>query len=167
MSIASSKIGTGTLAVDDSAAGSALTFNGSNVGSGAHLNITGSSVADNITGGAGADTINAGDGNDTITGGAGADTLIGGNGDDTFNLANGDFAAGESIDGGTQTTADSIVLTNATTVDFTKGTITGIETLTGGTGADNVTMSATQWAGLSTINLGLTGTNVLNVVASG
>ena len=110
---------------------------------------------DKFTGGAAADS---------IFGGAGADTLSGGDGNDTFNLANGNFVSGESIDGGAD--ADAIVLTNATTVNFTSGTISNVETLTGSSGNDTITMSATQWAGFSTINLG-SGTNVLNVVASG
>ena len=91
------------------AAGVTITLSGQ----GEAFTITGSGNADTITGGTGADTINAGGGNDTI------------------NLANGQFAAGELIDGGAQTTADAIVLTNATTVDFTTGTVTGVETLTG------------------------------------
>ena len=74
------------------------------------------------------------------------------------------FASGELIDGGAD--ADAIVLTNATTVNFTTGTVSNVETLTGSSGNDTVTMSANQWAGFSTINLG-SGTNVLNVVASG
>ncbi|MGY4506371.1 hypothetical protein ACVWYH_010328 [Bradyrhizobium sp. GM24.11] len=132
-----------------------------------NVNASGSSAAVTLIGSSEANILTGGSGNDAITGGAGADTIVGGAGDDTINLANGDFAAGESIDGGAQTTADSIVLTNATTVDFSTGTVTGVETLTGGTGADTVTMSASQWAGFTTINLGASGTNVLNVVASG
>jgi VCBS repeat-containing protein len=112
----------------------------------------------------GSDTLTGGAAADSIFGGAGADTLSGGAGNDTFYLANGDFASGESIDGGAGT--DSIVLTNATTADFTSGTVSNVETLTGSSGNDTVTMSATQWTGFSTINLG-SGTNVLNVVASG
>ena len=112
----------------------------------------------------GSDTLTGGAAADSIFGGAGADTLSGGAGNDTFNLANGDFASGESIDGGAD--ADAIVLTNATTVNFTSGTVSNVETLTGSSGNDTITMSATQWAGFSTINLG-SGTNVLNVVASG
>jgi len=94
----------------------------------------------------------------------GVDTLSGGAGNDTFNLANGNFASGESIDGGDDT--DAIVLTNATTVNFTTGTVSNVERLTGSTGNDTVTMSAPQWAGFNTIDLG-SGSNVLNVVASG
>ena len=112
----------------------------------------------------GSDTLTGGAAADSIFGGAGADTLSGGAGNDTFYLANGDFASGESIDGGAD--ADAIVLTNATTVNFTSGTVSNVETLTGSSGNDTVTMSANQWAGFNTINLG-SGTNVLNVVASG
>ncbi len=131
--------------------------------------ITGSGQADTITGGSGADTIVAGGGDDTITGGSGADTIAAGAGDDTINIANGQFVAGESIDGGADSgsgTRDRMVLTNTTTVNFTVGTVTNVETLTGSTGNDNVTMSASQLAGFATIDLGA-GTDVLNVVASG
>src|SRR6185503_10273879 len=68
------------------------------------------------------------------------------------------------IDGGAD--ADAIVLTNSTTVNFATATISSVETLTGSSGNDTVTMSTNQWAGFSAINLG-SGTNVLNVVASG
>ena len=118
-----------------------------------------------LTGSSAANTLKGGFGADAITGGAGADTLSGASGNDTFNLTNGDFAAGELIDG-SGGTGDAIVLTNATSVDFTTGTVTGIETLIGSSGSDTVTLSSAQWAALSTIDLG-GGTNVLNVVASG
>ena len=94
---------------------------------------------------------------DTFTGGNGADTIVAGSGNDTINIANGQFVAGESINGGADTasgTRDQIVLTNATTVDFSLGTVSGIETLTGSGSNDTVTMTAAQWAGFSTINLG-------------
>jgi hypothetical protein len=110
----------------------------------------------------GSDTLTGGAAADSIVGGGGADTLSGGAGNDTFNLAN--FSAGESIDAGAD--ADAIVLTAAATFNFTTGTVGNVETLTGSSGNDTVTMSANQWAGFSTINLG-SGTNVLNVVASG
>ena len=152
----------GVEAISAATAGSGVTITLSGQTEG--FTITGSSGADTITGGSGNDNISGGAGADVITGGAGADTLSGGAGNDTFNLANGDFASGESIDGGAD--ADAIVLTNATTVNFTSGTVSNVETLTGSSGNDTVTMSATQWAGFSTINLG-SGTNVLNVVASG
>ena len=112
----------------------------------------------------GVDTFTGGTGADTFVGGGGADSLSGGAGNDIFYLANGDFASGESIDGGAD--SDAIVLTNATTVNFTNGAVSNVEALTGSSGNDTVTMSANQWAGFNTINLG-SGTNVLNVVAGG
>ena len=104
-------------------------------------------------------------GSDTITGGFGADTISAGNGDDTINLANGHFAAGESIDGGFGN--DRIVLTNGTTVDFSTGSISSVETLTGSSSSDNVTMSAQQWAAFNTINLAGGSNDVLNVKVEG
>ena len=92
-----------------------------------------------------------GDGNDVLTGGTGADTIIGGGGNDLFNLANGDFAAGESITGGSDT--DEIQLTEATTVDFTTGTINTVEILDGSGGDDDVTYTIQQALSFSNINL--------------
>ena len=51
-------------------------------------------------------------------------------------------------------------------MDFIPGTVTNVETLTGSTSNDTVTLTASQLAGLSTINL-VSGTDTLNVVASG
>ncbi len=121
----------------------------------ATVNLANQTEAFTITGSAGADTITGGTAADSISAGAGADII---------NLANGDFAAGESIDGGTE--ADSIVLTNATTVDFTTGSVSNVETLTGSGRVDKVTMSATQLVGFTTIDLAV-GNDILNVVASG
>ena len=126
-------------------------------------------VGDTFTGNGGADTIVAGSGDDTITGGSGADTIVAGNGDDTINIANGEFVTGELIAGGADSgigTRDRIVLTNATTVNFSLGTVSAIETLTGSSGNDVVAMTASQWGGFSAINLG-SGSDTLNVVASG
>ncbi len=158
-------LGVEAISATGAAAGVTITLSGQSEA----FAITGSGQADTITGGSGADTIVAGGGDDTITGGSGADTIAAGAGDDTINIANGQFVAGESIDGGADSgsgTRDLMVLTNATTVNFTVGTVTNVETLTGSTGNDNVTMSASQLAGFATIDLGA-GTDVLNVVASG
>ena len=148
------------------AAGVTITLSGQSEA----FTITGSNQADTITGGTGADTINSGSGNDTITGGTGADNIDAGSGDDTINVGSGQFVAGEVIQGGANSgsgTRDQIVLTNSgTTVDFTLGTVSGVETLTGSGGNDTVTMTAAQLAAFSTINLG-GGTDVLNVLASG
>ena len=104
-------------------------------------------------------------GDDTITGGGGADSILTGGGNDTINLADGAFAAGEMIQGGSGT--DTIALTNATTVDFSTGMVFDVETLTGTTAIDTVTMSATQWTSFTTIDLGAIGANTLNVLALG
>lgn len=125
----------------------------------------GNNGADVLYGGAGNDTLSGDAGDDILIGGLGVDTMDGGADNDTFNLANGDFAAGESITGGLGT--DSIVLTNATTIDFSAGTLSGVETLTGSGGNDTATMLATSAAGMfTTINLDV-GTDTLNIVASG
>ncbi|MGM4906697.1 DUF5801 repeats-in-toxin domain-containing protein [Tardiphaga sp. 866_E4_N2_1] len=107
--------------------------------------------SDVLTGGSGVDYIYGGAGNDTIDGNGGADVLSGGAGADNFQLANGDWVAGESIDGGAD--SDTITLTNGTAVDFSTGTISNVEILTGSSGNDTVTMSAQQLAGFTTINL--------------
>jgi len=131
---------------------------------GGHDVIDGGTGDDIIYGQEGNDTITGGDGNDIIAGGTGVDTMSGGAGNDTFRLANGEFAAGETINGGADT--DTIVLTDATVVDFTAGTVTGIETVTGSIGNDNVTMSAQQWAAFNGIDLA-GGTDVVNVRVNG
>ena len=161
--------GVEVISVAGAAAGATITLSGQTEG----FTITGGGGADTITGGAGADIISAGGGADTIssgggadvvTGGAAADTINAGAGDDIINLASGDFAAGESIDGGAD--ADMIVLINNVTVDFSAGTIAAVETLTGSAASDTVTMSAAQWTGFTTIDLG-GAANTLNVVAAG
>ena len=103
-------------------------------------------------------------GNDIITGSTMADTIDGNTGNDTINVANGYFAAGESINGGADT--DTLVLTDATTVDFSTGLVGQIEILTGSVGDDVVTMSFAQWGSFTnSIDLGA-GINTLNVLAS-
>ena len=126
--------------------------------------VTGSGSADTITGGSGIDTITGGNGDDVIDGNAGADVINAGNNNDTINLANGDFAAGESIDGGAGT--DTVVLTNATTVDFTTGTLSNLEIFTGSGGNDDVRIGADQLIGATSVNLG-GGTDVLDVFVDG
>ncbi|MEZ5902635.1 MAG: PA14 domain-containing protein [Alphaproteobacteria bacterium] len=126
--------------------------------------IDGGAGDDTIYGDVGADTITGGTGEDVIIGGAGVDIIDGGNDDDSLLLANGDFAAGESLTGGGGT--DNITLTNATTVDFTTGTLATIETLNGSTGNDDVTYTIQQALGFSTINLGA-GTDTSRVQVSG
>ncbi len=126
--------------------------------------IDGGGSDDFIFGQEGNDTIHGGSGNDIINGGSGADILNGDAGNDTFLLANGEFAAGESIDGGAD--SDTIVLTNATTVDFTTGTITSVETLIGSTGNDTVTLSGAQLNGFTSINLGDGTADTINLTST-
>ncbi|KAF0158796.1 MAG: hypothetical protein FD157_4212, partial [Rhodocyclaceae bacterium] len=86
-------------------------------------------VNDNVLfGGAGNDTLNGGAGNDTLKGGLGTDTLIGGADNDTADFS--DATAGVTITlsggGGTATGGSADILS-------------GIENLTGGSGADSLT----------------------------
>ena len=124
-------------------------------GAGVTIMLSGQTEAFSITGSGFADT---------ITGGEAADTITAGAGNDTINLASGDFDSGESIDGGAN--SDTIALASGTVVDFSVGTVTSVETLTGSTGNEIVTLSALQLAGLGTVNLA-NGTDTLNVVANG
>ncbi len=126
--------------------------------------LNGGTEVDELYGGAGVDTLNGDAGADTLDGGAGADIIDGGADNDSILLANGNFAAGESITGGAGT--DNITLTNATTINFTIGTLATIETLTGSAGNDTVTLSALQFVDFTTINL-VGGTDILNVQATG
>ncbi|MCC6597537.1 MAG: type I secretion C-terminal target domain-containing protein [Alphaproteobacteria bacterium] len=129
---------------------------------------------DIMDGGAGDDLMYGNAGNDTMTGGSGRDILVGGAGmdninagddDDAIYLANGDFVAGEILIGGAGT--DTLILTDATTVNLTTGTLATIEILTGSFGSDVVTLLATNLAGMFTAVDLKTGTDTLNVVASG
>lgn len=126
--------------------------------------INGGDGNDLIYGYGGADILNGDSNDDLIIGGAGADMIDGGTGNDVFGIANGDFASGESITGGTGT--DVLILQNATTVDFSTGTLSGIESQDGSAGDDTVTFGASQWVSFTDIDL-MTGTDVVNVFADG
>jgi len=122
-----------------------IVFNGDDI-------INGGDGNDTLFGDGGNDTINGDDGNDFITGGTGADIMDGGTGNDTFYITNGHFVAGESIIGGIGT--DNITLIDATTVDFSVGTISTVENLIGSNGNDDVTYTFEQALSFSSINLG-------------
>ncbi len=107
-------------------------------------------------------------GNDTLTGGVGVDYLFGGDGSDTFNVINNYFTAGDVINGGAG--GDSIRLGMATTVNFTLGSVTGIENLVGSAGNDTVTISGNEGfvvislgAGIDTLYVTATGSNTLGM----
>lgn len=157
---------------------SKVTINGSSIGAGSALSITGTAGVDEVTAGAQNDTISTGDGNDTIVdAGAGDDTISTGAGDDTVTQAgsgndNIDLGAGtntvtdagdgnDTITGGsgndTVTDAgsgnDSISLGNGTNIAYGNS---GDDVITGGTGADTFTGGADK----DTLN-GLAGADIL------
>jgi Ca2+-binding RTX toxin-like protein len=128
--------------------------------------LTGNDGSNVLNGAAGNDSLQAGGGSDTLIGGTGADTLFAGSGNDTVDggdgndiLIGGDGAGNDRYQGGAG--ADTVRYTSATSgivVDLTTGratgaqigtdTLTGIENVVGGKGADRIT--------------GNTGANVLN-----
>lgn len=66
----------------------------------------------------------------TLSATAGPDTLDGGNGSQTYLVAPADFGSGDAItDSGSAADMDTIALTGAGTVDFSAGTVSGIERL--------------------------------------
>jgi len=120
--------------------------------------LEGAGGADRIDGGRGDDSINAGTGNDTVLGGAGNDSVVGGDGDDSIEGGAGNDtiladAGNDSIDGGagidtlsfaTVTTAvvASLAAGTAVAAGFGTDTLTGIESLIGGSGNDVLTGGA-------------------------
>jgi T1SS-143 domain-containing protein len=155
----------GTLQISDGAGGTANViglFLGTSAGNTATAAIVGSPNA-----------LYGFGGNDVLTGGTAADFLFGGAHNDTFNLATGHFVAGELIDGGADT--DTITLTttgDGQSIDFTAGTITNVENLTTVDGGffsnhdQTFTVTATQWAGLTSIDMN-DGIDILHVLAAG
>ena len=152
--------GTGSLAINaTSVSTGSVTFDGSAETDGGTFSYSGGSAVDTVTGGSGNDSIAGGAGNDTLTGGTGTDSLTGGDGSDVFYLsaAGGDFASGESITDSGGSGTDMISMSSAGAVNFSLGTVTGIETLNfagSGTGTQ-ATMTATQMSAITTFsNLG-------------
>jgi hypothetical protein len=112
--------------------------------------IVGRQGNDRLSGGAGADLIDAGDGADTISGDAGLDKVEGAAGDDTLQVANGDVVAGEVYEGGAG--IDTLVLTNATTADFSAVTLARIERFLGSAGNDSLTFAALQFSAFASFD---------------
>ncbi|MBY0362246.1 MAG: cadherin domain-containing protein [Phreatobacter sp.] len=121
--------------------------------------IYGGEQRDSLIGGAGNDRLFGGGGNDTINGGSGSDVLSGGAGNDTFLFAASDFAAGESVDGGTGT--DTIRVSGSNT--FSSGTVTSIEALTFA-GAATATLGASQIGSGFATSLAVTGDGSVNTI---
>jgi Ca2+-binding RTX toxin-like protein len=118
--------GTDTLSGFEDLLGSA--FNDKLTGNGKVNTLTGGDGNDLINGGAGDDTLNGGDGDDTLIGGLGNDTLDGGKGNDTASFAGLLLAVTVNLDD------PSPIATYGTEQD----TLSGIENLIGGLGADNL-----------------------------
>ena len=113
---------------DDMIAGGA--GNDTMEGGGGNDTVLGGAGDDDLNGRTGDDLVMGGYGDDSITGGIGADTLVGGKGNDTF-LADEDdvfIGGGRGFDTLTvkDTDGDDIV-----DVDFTDGSIRGIEAIVG------------------------------------
>jgi Ca2+-binding RTX toxin-like protein len=132
--------------------------------------VDGGAGNDQLTGGDGVDTLIGGDGDDTITGGAGADSINAGAGNDTLQFANGaELAADSPVNGGDGTDtisftspatdiddADFAQVSNIEAVRLADGNNTvvlgtnaaaatpgsSVLTITGGTGNDNINISA-------------------------
>lgn len=115
--------------------------------------LLGNALDNNLGGGGGADTLRGIAGNDTLAGGAGNDLLDGGAGNDTLSGGEDDDiliggAGNDTLDGGVGSDTASYASGSAavrvslaiTGAQATSGggtdTLTGIENLTGGTGAD-------------------------------
>lgn len=111
------------------------------VGTSGPDSVTGADGNDSLSGGEGADALSGGDGGDTLNGGNGDDTLVGGAGDD---LLVGGVGLDRFEGGGGVDTLDLTYFSGAT-VDLAQGlafpgasqeVVTGVENLTGGSGAD-------------------------------
>ena len=122
-------------------------FNGASYGFGAY-DVTGASIASgeagSLTGYNGADTLRAGAAGDILTGGLGADSLVGGAGVDTFV-----FAKGDGADSITNASHDDIITITtdldgfdpATSLIYTKDTLSGKLTITGYGEGDSITVN--------------------------
>ncbi|MEJ7928095.1 VCBS domain-containing protein [Sphingobium sp. AN641] len=137
-------------------------------------NVIGGTGADTITGSTGNNILTGGSGNDTIIGNDGNDTLIGGAGNDVLNGS----AGIDTVDYSANTVAQTINLTLTAQQTISSGnldTLSNIENVLGGTGADTVTGSTGNnllngGSGNDTINgndgddtlVGGTGTDTLN-----
>ncbi len=126
---------------------------------------------DNLGGGSGSDLLVGGAGDDIFVGGADADVEIGGAGNDSFNYFTlTDLVAGEVIDGGAGT--DNILASggNGRTFHLDLATVRNVEDFAFTSLNDNTNetlyLTATQWAGLSTISMG-TGQDAMYTRVSG
>src|SRR4029078_8568871 len=90
----------------------------------------------------------------TVAGGDGANSIRTGSGADTFNLASGDFVAGDSINGGGGTDTINFTTIGVSSLVLCVATISNVEKFVSFNGTQTVTMTASQFAGFSSIDLG-------------
>ena len=81
----------------------------------------------NVDAASGGSTITTGDGDDDITAGSGNDVIDAGLGDDIVRITAASYNAADTIDGGADTTDDTLVVTGGGTVDMNTGLIENIE----------------------------------------
>ena len=143
-----------TLAVNASAlTNSAATFffdGSAETGATSAYNVTGGSGNDMLIGGTGNDTLTGGNGNDTIIGGAGNDSASGGSGNDVFETVIANLTSADTIDGGAQTTEDTLKIMSAGTLTDAQFTnVTNVERLdlTDAGGAVTATLAAEAFNG--------------------
>ena len=114
-------------------------------GNGANNRLVGGARNDTLAGQDGQDTLEGGTGKDSLDGGAGDDTLSGQSGDDTLagGLGNDKLTGGEGRDTAVFTAAGGVTVTLATSSAQATGegtdTLSEIENLRGGSGADRLT----------------------------
>jgi len=132
----------------DTAANMSLVFTSANASGTAVVTIKGGAGNDVLEGRAGSDVISGGAGTDKITYTGGNDTLTGDAGNDTFAITGTLFAANSTssntttFDGGEGTDIVDITTDAATIVDADFDGMTSIETLTTGDGSNSITLGA-------------------------
>ena len=125
----------------------------------------GSNQADSLAGTSGDDTLISGPGNDSISGSAGNDSLFAGDGDDTIAFAIDDLTGEDTLDGGSQFRADTLLLISAgTLVPTDLRNVSGIEILQLANGSNHITLGVNgKYAGISSV-VGGSGADTISAV---
>ncbi|TAD91388.1 MAG: DUF4347 domain-containing protein [Alphaproteobacteria bacterium] len=108
--------------------------------------------ADSLSGNGGDDTLSGGAGNDTLLGGPGGDSLVGGDGMDVARVVPAEISATDVFDGGNND--DTLVVVTSGSTNISAITLISVERLDMSAGASHVTISNTQFAGFLTITGG-------------
>jgi len=130
-------IGTGDLIVDGSALGVGNSLKLTGTAEKNSLFASGGAGNDTLIGGAGSDELNGGAGNDSLSGGAGANIFIGGAGADSMTGGTGIDTADYSTSAAV--TVDLTLVTQASGGDANGDRLTAIENVTGTAFADKIT----------------------------